>query len=269
MADSIKTTSPPGRAVWPDLGGGNVDDLLAAEKAAAKKAKRAEYDRKRREARGPQRPQAGLRPPKTTPAALRPLTKTQLAVRALLVKYKGDVTDTQMAREIGISREHVTMCRKAIRERRPVALEQFVEADLVRGIIGSYDDHETFLFAELERNDLMIEHWGTHPAAIGFLNVRLGLLRQMAECRAARERFMLAIGLVRKAPEEIIVHQRELPELNGPDLYEEMDRLDYLIEDLTNGSRDSRSGPPPEAEALPLLTEGDDQLQGPGRKAAG
>lgn len=201
-------------------------------------------------------------PKKSVLKPRRALNKTERAVRNLLIKSKGAISKTEIAEQLGINRSHVWRCIAAIRRKHPIPSSQYDEAEEVRDNVAFYDDLEDRLMDEIAANDDVIAHWGTAGAAIGFHNVRLGLLNQLQMCRAARTKFMLDIGLLQRVPEELIIRNRMVADMDDEAIYHEISAVDAQILELEHeiGPRAESAGdeaPAPVAEA-----EGDDQLQG-------
>lgn len=216
----------------------------------------------------PWAPPAKKRPhlPQPKKSVLKPrraLNKTERAVRNLLIKSKGAMTKTEIADALGINRSYVWTCIAAIRRKQPIPSSQYDEAEEVRDNIGFYDDLEDRLMAEIAANDDVIAHWGTAGTAIGFHNVRLGLLNQLQQCRAARTKFMLDIGLLQRVPEELIIRNRMVADMDDEAIYHEISAVDAQIQELEHavGPRAELAGH--EAPPLDAVPEGDDQLQGP------
>lgn len=200
---------------------------------------------------------------KVAKKSTRALNKTERDVRRLIIKSKGSMTKSQIAEELGVCKGTVWRAFGAIRRKNPVPTSQFDEAEEVRDNVGFYDDLEDQLMAEIEANDAVIAHWGTAGTAIGFHNVRLGLLNQLQACRAARTKFMMDIGLLQRVPEELIIRNRLVADMDDEAIYHEISSVDLQIQELEREIEPGATAAGPEAAAPLALPEGDDQLQGP------
>lgn len=219
------------------------------------------------------KPRKARRPP--SPNARRKsgkLNERQMAIRDLMIRYRNALNGQQIADIVGCSASQVWADRHRIRKIKPVAEDQFIAEDEIRDALGFYDDLEERLQAELTANEAQAAEHGSSPAAVGFLNVRLGLYNQLAACRQARQRFVFDIGLLREAPKRMLVEgERKVADVPGDEVYQELEATEYRIEELRRGIPESaRIGAgAPAAESVPAEAEGDDQLQGPGPEPAG
>jgi len=190
------------------------------------------------------------------------LNVTERKVRSILVRENGrKITQQKIADELGVSRFTVFSALQAIRRFYPLPMEsEFIEKAEIERAIGWYDDLIQTLSEELELNDAQTKDNAESPYIIGFLNARLGLLNQLRQAQQDRESFLMKIGLVQRAPDELILRKKRVGEMSSDEVAEEIAVLKSKRKELEDG------GPPGDAGggegAVPCQPGPDDTIQG-------
>lgn len=162
-------------------------------------------------------------------ARKRTLTPLRAKIRAVMVREKCEMSQEKIAAEVGCAARTVQDAQEYIRANCPVKLEgQYNQLEIIKKTLREFDEMDDRLVRDLDRFDKVIAEAGTAGQTIGYTNCRAGIVNQINANRERRDKYKFAIGLVDKAPEEMIHRHTGLADAKDEKA------IDGRISDLNN-----------------------------------
>lgn len=139
------------------------------------------------------------------------LTPLRAAIRSVMVREKCNISQQKIADEVGCSRKAVADAQAFIRQYFPVKQEgRYDQAVIIKATLVEFDEMDERLVRDLDHMDKIIAEAGTAGQTIGYTNCRAGIVNQINANRERRDKYKFTIGLVDRAPEEMIIKHHGL-----------------------------------------------------------